>query len=391
MGAAHRKCTRVGPNCRDLAIGNWDVSSLTGKERELVCEAQQHRFDVVGISSTKRRGSGTVDLNGGWKIFYSGVDAAMSAQFGVGLLVSPNIAECVVDWVPLGGRVCLLKLKLQERSLCILQVYAPNIESQYEAFLEEIEVALGKATSKESLVFLGTNSHSYIESLPKSFFCKPCTEKEVYLELMKLNEKNAVGIENIPIKFLKMTAECTSLLLSKIFNKCISKGVFPSKLKIAKVTPLHQSGYSYKSANYRPLSILSPLSKVFEKIIYHRLNNYFITQNTLAKQQFGFRAKHSTSHVISDVINKLQNLRDNHHTSCLILLDLSKTFNTVNHSILLDKLEKYNIRGNSLKLIENYLSNRKQIVNLNRAYSTELKITCGVPQGSILGPLLFSI
>ena len=180
-----------------------------------------------------------------------------------------------------------------------------------------------------------------------------------------------------------MTAECTSLLLSKIFNKCISKGVFPPKLKIAKVTPLHKSGYSYKSTNYRPISILSPFSKVLEKIIYHRLNNYFITHNILAK--------HSTSHVISNVINKLQNLRDNHHTSCLILLDLSKAFDTVNHSILLDKLEKCGIRGNSLKLIENYLSNRKQIVNLNRTYSTKLKITCGVPQRSILGPLLFSI
>ena len=87
MGAAHRKRTRVGPNCRDLAIGNRIVSSLTGKEQELACEAQQYRLDVVGISSTKRRGSGTVELNGaGWKIFYSGVDAAMSAQAGVGLL-----------------------------------------------------------------------------------------------------------------------------------------------------------------------------------------------------------------------------------------------------------------------------------------------------------------
>ena len=147
--------TRVGPNCRDLAIGNWNVSSLTGKEQELVCEAQLYRLDIVGISLTKRRGSGTVELNGGWKIFYSGVDAATSAQAGVGLLVSPNVAECVVDRVPLGERVCLLKLRLQERSLCILQVYAPNIESQYEAFLEEVEVALGKATSSESLVLFG--------------------------------------------------------------------------------------------------------------------------------------------------------------------------------------------------------------------------------------------
>ena len=111
MGAAHRKCTRVGPNCRDLAIGNWNVSSLTGKEQELVCEAQQCRLDVVGISSTKCCGFGTVELNGVWKIFYSGVDAVLSAQAAVGLLMSLNIAECVVDWVPVGGRVCLSKAK----------------------------------------------------------------------------------------------------------------------------------------------------------------------------------------------------------------------------------------------------------------------------------------
>ena len=159
MGAAHGKCTRVGSNCRDLAIGDWNDSSLTGKEQELVCEAQQYCLDIVGILSTKRQVSGTVELNGGWEIFYSGVDAAMSAQAGVGLLVSPNMAKCVVDWVPLGGRICLLKLL--ERSVCILQVYVPNIESQYEAFLEEVKVvALGKATSSESLVLLGDfNAH----------------------------------------------------------------------------------------------------------------------------------------------------------------------------------------------------------------------------------------
>ena len=166
MGAAHRKRTRVGPNCRDLAIGNWNVSSLTGKEQELVCEAQQYRLDVVGISSTKRRDSGTVELNGGWKIFYSGVDAAMSAQAGVGLITcEPNIGECVVDWVPLGGRVCLLKLRLQERSLCILQVYAPNIESQYEAFLEEVEVALEKQLHQNPLSFWAISMHMWASTM----------------------------------------------------------------------------------------------------------------------------------------------------------------------------------------------------------------------------------
>ena len=105
------------------------------------------------IASTKRRGSGTVELNGEQKIFYSNVDAAMSAQARVGLLVNPNMAERVVDWVPLGGRVCFLKLRLQERFLCILQVNAPNIESQHEAFLEEVEVELEKQIYQNPLFF----------------------------------------------------------------------------------------------------------------------------------------------------------------------------------------------------------------------------------------------
>ena len=188
-----------------------------------------------------------------------------------------------------------------------------------------------------------------------------------------------------------MTSEITSSLLSNLFNKCILRGSFPNRLKIAKVTPLYESGPTHKTTNYRSISILSPFSKIFEKIIYNRLNNYFSTHNVLAKEQFGFRTKHSTNHVISDVTNKLQNLRDNNYSTCLILLDLSKAFDTVNHKILLNKLEKYGIRGNSLTLIRNYLTNRKQTVHINNTYSLQQTLTSGVPQGSILGPLLFSI
>ena len=191
--------------------------------------------------------------------------------------------------------------------------------------------------------------------------------------------------------FLKISAEYISSLLSKLFNECNLKGIFPSRLKIARVTPLFKNGCANNATNYRPISTLSPISKIFEKIIYHQLNNYFTTLNLIAKEQFSFRTKHSSNHVISDVINKLQNLHDNKYITCLILLDLSKAFDTVNHDILLDKLEKYGIRNNSLHLITNYLTNRKQIVYINNSYSTPQTIKCGVPQGYILGPLLFSI
>ena len=108
-------------------MGNWNVTSLNGKEQELVWQAEQYHFDIVAVSSTKCRGSDTVELKEDWKLFYSGVDVTTSAQAGVGILVSPRLAT---DWIPHGGRVCLLKLRLQERSLYILQVYAPNAEAQ---------------------------------------------------------------------------------------------------------------------------------------------------------------------------------------------------------------------------------------------------------------------
>ena len=101
-----------------------------------------------------------------------------------------------------------------------------------------------------------------------------------------------------------MSAEYISSLLSKLFNECILKEIFPSRLKIAKVTPLFKNGCANNATNYRPISILLP-SKIFERVIYIRLNNYFTTHNVLAREQFGFRTKHSSNHVISDIINKL--------------------------------------------------------------------------------------
>ena len=142
------------------------------------------------------------------------------------------------------------------------------------------------------------------------------------------------------------------MVLSNIFNKCIQDGVFPSKLEVAKITPIHKGGCTFKATNYRPISVLSPFSKIFEKIIYKRLNKYLTRHNILAKEQFGYRAKHSTNHVIADVTNKLQNYRDNKHFTCLILLHYSKAFDTVDHQIVLNKLQKYGIRGNFFAIIK---------------------------------------
>ena len=143
-----------------MLVGNWNVLTLTGKELELVEEAKKYRLDIVGVSSTKRRGSGTVNLDGGWKLFYSGADPSMSAQAGVGILTSPRLSDCVSDWIPLGSRVCILKLNVQNRSLCLVQVYAPNATSEYQAFVDEVNDALLRVAPTESTVLMGDfNAH----------------------------------------------------------------------------------------------------------------------------------------------------------------------------------------------------------------------------------------
>ena len=156
---------QIRQNTVEFFTGNYSIKlSLVycylTIELELVEEAKRYHLDIIGVSSTKRRGSGTVDLDGGWKLFYSGADPSMSAQAGVGILTSPRLSDCVSDWIPLGSRFCMLKLKVLDRSLCLLQVYAPNATSEYQAFVDEVNDALLRVSATKSTVLMGDfNAH----------------------------------------------------------------------------------------------------------------------------------------------------------------------------------------------------------------------------------------
>ena len=141
--------------------------------------------------------------------------------------------------------------------------------------------------------------------------------------------------------------------------------------------------------NYRPISVLTIFSKILERCIYNRLHNFISMCNIISSNQYGFRAGHSTSSALVNFIHKVVNAIDNGEIMIGLFLDLSKAFDTLDHRILLNKLYLYGIRGLTLKLFESYLSNRKQMVTINNEKSCFQQIRCGVPQGSILGPLLF--
>jgi hypothetical protein len=157
------------------------------------------------------------------------------------------------------------------------------------------------------------------------------------------------------------------------------------------VCPIFKNGEKCNFTNYRPISVLPSISKIFEKAVSNRLMSFLQLQNILINNQYGFRPKHSTYMALLDMYDKISNAIDRHEFSVGIFIDLSKAFDTINHGILINKLEHYGIRGITLDWFKNYLSNRQQYVYLCGSSSSLGKIDCGVPQGSVLGPLLFII
>ncbi len=166
-------------------------------------------------------------------------------------------------------------------------------------------------------------------------------------------------------------------------------GIYPDSLKVAKVTALYKKGDVTNADNYRPISVLTQINKIFEKIIHKRLVAFIDNHNILPNNQFGFRKKHSASHGITHLNEQVVKNLEAKKISAILFIDLKSAFDTVNHDILLKKLDHYGIRDNILSLIQSYLTNRKQYVKNGEIESSLLDVVCGVPQGSVLGPLLF--
>ena len=209
--------------------------------------------------------------------------------------------------------------------------------------------------------------------------------------LKKLNPNKSSGYDLISNRVLKETSFIIAPFLVKLFNICLSKGVFPECFKLAKVTPLFKGGDKHNLNSYRPISLLPCIGKVLEKLISTRLTDFLDKHKLMSDCQFGFRKKFNTDLAIIDIYEKLLSNLDKRLSSCTIFLDLAKAFDSVNHNILLRKLDKYGIRGNFLRIIDSYLSSRLQFVHVNNTNSLSEMIEFGVPQGSILGPLLFLI
>ena len=235
------------------------------------------------------------------------------------------------------------------------------------------------------------NHLSGIKSNSHSMFLKLITEFEMENYIKNLDSNKSTKSTSAPIKFIKISSPIITPILTKIFNHCIIEGVFPDELKIAEIIPVYKKGDKNKSSNWRPISLLSPFANIFELHIYNQINQFITKHKILNNYQYGFRKSLSTNLAVAQITEDLAFKMQEGLVTCAVFIDLCKAFDTVNHQILLDKLYYYGIRGVVAKLLINYLTNRTQITRINDCKSDPKLITCGVPQGSILGPLLFNL
>ena len=229
------------------------------------------------------------------------------------------------------------------------------------------------------------------QNITSSFTFDSVTPEQVSKLIKKLKSKSSYGHDGLSSIQLKYISDDIVTVLTHIINQSLCTGIFPLTLKIAKISPIFKKGDPHLTDNYRPISLLPVMSKIFEKVVFIQLYDYLIENKLLYDSQYGFRKLHSTELAALEFTDKINLNLDEGKLPLAIYLDLSKAFDTIDHSILINKLKYYGVRGMSLYWFESYLSNRKQYVQFNDSVSSYSLMSTGVPQGSILGPLLFII
>jgi hypothetical protein len=252
---------------------------------------------------------------------------------------------------------------------------------------------IGKTTS-ENVPKTYKKVNDYLKTPQINSIFLETIEPDQVLEITnKLKPKLSTGHDEISSKLLQESIEYIKYPLTHIINRSIITGIVPNQLKIAKVIPIHKSADPTELKNYRPISLLPAFSKIFERIMYNKVMSFLNSNNILYKHQYGFREKHSTIHPIIHLLNQcaIANNSTPKQVTLSIFCDLSKAFDVIKTDTLLNKLNYYGIRGVANKWFASYLVNRKQYVQIGKTKSDIEFMNCGVPQGSILGPLLYLI
>ena len=214
---------------------------------------------------------------------------------------------------------------------------------------------------------------------------------QVLKALNKLKSTKATGLDDVPPSLIKDASQYIAAPLAYIINLSLSSGIYPAQWKNAKIVPVYKSGSVSELDNYRPISILPAISKIAERLVHDQLAKFLEDSSLLSPTQFGFRSKYSTSLAVTYFTDTIRKEMDRGKLTGAVFIDFRKAFDTVDHAVLIKKMEMLGVRGVQLKWFTDYLSNRQQVVIYDNYRSDNYPVSYGVPQGSILGPLLFLI
>lgn len=260
--------------------------------------------------------------------------------------------------------------------------------NEYNTYLESLNSSLIGVVSNDNHGFLVNDTINESENL---FYFSNVSGVDV-VEAFSQVKSGAVGMDGIHLRFIKLLLNFLLPYITHIFNFCLTTSTFPEHWKNAKVFPVHKGSRSRGVQDFRPISILPCLSKVFEKLIKCQITTFLENNHLLCKYQSGFRPGHSTTSAMLKVINDIRSGIDTGYVSILLLLDFKKAFDSVNHLKLLIKLrDKFNFSNSAVLFIKNYLATRFRCVEINEVQTEPCVVDVGVPQGSVLGPLLFSM
>lgn len=277
-----------------------------------------------------------------------------------------------------------ISLKIKETEITSHQ----EIAELFNIYFDKTVNDLTKNLTKENLQEVKDSKRCN-----KVIFLKPIEAKEFLEIINKIGKKRSTGYDDIPGNIVKSIGTNIMEPLSHIINASFTEGCFPTKLKEAKIIPIYKKGDKEEIGNYRPIALLSTFAKIFETAMYKRLENFITQYELLSNNQHGFTRGKSTTTAVAGFVNNILEARDNHKPAIGIFYDFKKAFDLISHRRLLSKLERLGIAGIGNKWIESYLKNRRQSVHIysnGRTYiSQETTTNIGIPQGSVLSPLLF--
>ena len=316
--------------------------------------------------------------------------------------ISNKLAENIAKPKELWKTLSQLGLKSKKKTnpkICLKDNGVTNFEPKsnckiFKTFFENLSTNLVNNLPKPTNLFGMDTVRAYYSNLNldnQGFYLQPTNHKTILKLLEEINPAKAAGIDQIGGRFLKDGATVLACPIKNLCNLSIQLSKFPDECKIALLKPLFKKGSKLEAKNYRPISLLPLVSKFFEKVIHNQTQIYLDQKEILYKFQSGFRQNHSTDTALSYLINKIQSGFDDGFFAGMILIDLQKAFDTIDHEIFLKKLNCLGFSDCTIAWFRSYLEDRYFVVNVDNSFSEKARLVCGVPQGSILGPLIFLI